>query len=59
MILPEREVESPAVAIMVREIVSCAVMVPVFDMLGDPDFWNRIIDDKVRFAASFSLDSRD
>ena len=59
LILPEREVESPAVAIMVREIVSCAVMVPVFDMLGDPDFWNRIIDDKVRFAASFSLDSRD
>ncbi|GAA5905254.1 Mdm1p [Sporobolomyces salmoneus] len=46
LILPEREMESPAVAIMVREIVACAVMLPVFDMLGDPDFWNRIIDDK-------------
>ncbi|GAA6009459.1 hypothetical protein JCM11491_003565 [Sporobolomyces phaffii] len=46
LILPEREVDSPAVAIMTREIVSCAVMLPIFDMLGDPDFWNRIIDDK-------------
>ncbi|GAA5881406.1 hypothetical protein JCM16303_000166 [Sporobolomyces ruberrimus] len=46
LVLPEREMDSPAVAIMVREIVSCAVMLPVFDMLGDPDFWNRIIDDK-------------
>ncbi|GAA5932311.1 Mdm1p [Sporobolomyces koalae] len=46
LVLPEREMDSPAVAIMVREIVACAVMLPIFDMLGDPDFWNRIIDDK-------------
>lgn len=57
LILPEREIESPAVAIMVREIVSCAVMLPVFDMVGDPDFWNRIIDDKVsRLDLPIALD---
>lgn len=47
LVVPERELESPAVAVMVREIVSCAVLIPVFDMLGDSDFWNRIIDEKV------------
>ncbi|GAA6062804.1 hypothetical protein JCM10212_006165 [Sporobolomyces blumeae] len=50
LVLPEREVDSQAVAIMVREIVASAVMLPIFDMLGDPDFWNRIIDDKAGSA---------
>ncbi|GAA6001982.1 hypothetical protein JCM10207_003023 [Rhodosporidiobolus poonsookiae] len=50
LILPERELDSPAVRVMVREIVSCAVMLPIFDMLGDPDFYNRIIDDKAGAA---------
>ncbi|KAL1742025.1 PXA domain-containing protein [Schizophyllum fasciatum] len=43
-ILPETEAESHALVIVVREIVSCAVLYPVMDMLADPDFWNRIID---------------
>ncbi|CEQ41403.1 SPOSA6832_03111, partial [Sporobolomyces salmonicolor] len=50
LIVPERELDSPAVKVMVREIVACAVMLPIFDMLGDPDFWNRIIDDKAGSA---------
>lgn len=40
--------DSPAVSVLVREVVACAVMLPVFDMLSDPDFYNRTIDDKVR-----------
>ena len=47
LILPEHEVESAAVKTIVREIVACAVLLPVIEMLSDPDFWNRMIDDKV------------
>ncbi|GAA5943128.1 hypothetical protein JCM10213_006220 [Rhodosporidiobolus nylandii] len=50
LIIPDRELDSPAVRIMVRELVSCTVMLPIFDMLGDPDFYNRIIDDKAGAA---------
>lgn len=48
LVVPEREMDSPAVSVLVREVVACAVMLPVFDMLSDPDFYNRTIDDKVR-----------
>ncbi|KAI1793120.1 PhoX domain-containing protein [Ganoderma leucocontextum] len=43
-ILPEKEANSPAVKIVVREIVACSVLHPVMEMLSDPDFWNRMID---------------
>ncbi|EIW64125.1 uncharacterized protein TRAVEDRAFT_158064 [Trametes versicolor FP-101664 SS1] len=43
-ILPEKEAGSRAVKIVVREIVACSVMYPIMDMLSDPDFWNRMID---------------
>ncbi|TRM66235.1 PXA domain-containing protein [Schizophyllum amplum] len=43
-ILPETEAESHALALVVREIVSCSVLHPVMEMLSDPDFWNRTID---------------
>lgn len=48
LIMPEREAESTAVRIMAREIVACAVILPVIELLSDPDFWNKIIDEKVR-----------
>ncbi|KAK4703178.1 sorting nexin-25, partial [Phenoliferia sp. Uapishka_3] len=50
IVMPEREVESGAVRIMAREIVACAVLLPVVEMLSDPDFWNRMIDDKAGAA---------
>ncbi|BGP30845.1 tRNA (guanine-N(7)-)-methyltransferase (tRNA(m7G46)-methyltransferase) [Rhodotorula toruloides] len=50
LVLPEREVDSPAVRIMVREIVACAVIFPIIEMLSDPDFANRLIDDKAGAA---------
>ncbi|KAH9947121.1 PXA domain-containing protein [Amylocystis lapponica] len=43
-ILPEKEAKSQAVKIVVREIVACSVLYPVMEMLADPDFWNRSID---------------
>jgi sorting nexin-25 len=46
LVMPEREVESRAVLIMTREIIACAVMVPIVDLLSDPDFWNRLIEQK-------------
>ncbi|TKA57510.1 hypothetical protein B0A53_00741 [Rhodotorula sp. CCFEE 5036] len=49
-ILPEQEYESEAVRIMVREVVACAVMIPILETLCDPDFWNRLIDDKAGAA---------
>ncbi|KDQ63238.1 hypothetical protein JAAARDRAFT_202719 [Jaapia argillacea MUCL 33604] len=43
-ILPEKEGRSKAVRIVVREIVACSVLYPIMDMLSDPDFWNKTID---------------
>jgi sorting nexin-25 len=43
-ILPEKEARSRAVHVAVREIVVCAVIYPVMEMLSDPDFWNKIVD---------------
>lgn len=45
-VLPSEEAASPAVFVMVREILACAVLYPVIDLLSDPDFWNRLIDVK-------------
>lgn len=46
-ILPERN-KSPIVEILAREVVTCAVLMPVVEMLADPDFWNRLLDEQVR-----------
>ncbi|KIK70642.1 hypothetical protein GYMLUDRAFT_32683 [Collybiopsis luxurians FD-317 M1] len=43
-VLPETENQSKALKIVVREIVACAVLYPVMEMVSDPDFWNRAID---------------
>lgn len=48
-ILPETETRSKALGIMAREIAACAVLYPVMDLISDPDFWNRTIDQVVRF----------
>jgi sorting nexin-25 len=48
-ILPEKESRSKAFKLVVREVVVCAVLQPVMDMVSDPDFWNRAIDQVVRY----------
>lgn len=45
--LPETEAKSQALKIVAREIASCSVLFPIMDMVADPDFWNRMIDDIV------------
>jgi sorting nexin-25 len=47
-VLPEPEAHSKVIKIVVREIVGCAVLYPVMDLVADPDFWNRAIDEVVR-----------
>ena len=47
-VMPEKEVGSKAVIVVAREILACVVMGPAMEMLSDPDFWNRLIDQAVR-----------
>ncbi|KAI9497423.1 PXA domain-containing protein [Zychaea mexicana] len=43
-VLNHKELDSGPVSVIVRELVSCAVLQPVMDMVADPDFWNQTID---------------
>ena len=47
LVLPEKEAKSKTVKTVVREIVVCAVLLPVVEMFSDPDFWNKTIDEVV------------
>lgn len=47
LVMKESEVGSGAVRILTRELVGRKVLTGVVDMLGDPDFWNKMIDEKV------------
>ena len=53
LLLPPKDANSRAVRIVVREIVACTVLAPITDLLSDPDFWNRAIDQLVRLCTSF------
>jgi len=50
LVMPEKEAKSRAVLVLVREIVACSVLHPVMNLLGDPDVWNQLIDNMVRFV---------
>ncbi|KAG0700658.1 PhoX domain-containing protein [Suillus ampliporus] len=43
-ILPEQEAHSKAMRIVMREILVCAVLYPIMDMVSNPDFWNQMIE---------------
>lgn len=43
-VLPPNEGGSRVVHIAAREIVTCVILAPIMEMLADPDFWNRMID---------------
>ncbi|KAG6817922.1 hypothetical protein H0H87_012390 [Tephrocybe sp. NHM501043] len=43
-ILPDVEAQSQVLKVVVREIAVCSVLQPVMDIISDPDFWNRSID---------------
>ncbi|KIL71534.1 hypothetical protein M378DRAFT_65168 [Amanita muscaria Koide BX008] len=50
LILPENAANSKALTIVVREVLVCAVLYPIMEMVSDPDFWNQSID-KIAGAA--------
>jgi sorting nexin-25 len=52
LLMPEKEVKSRAVLVLVREVVACAVLYPVVKMLADPDVWNQLIEHMVRESGS-------
>ncbi|KAI9266849.1 PXA domain-containing protein [Phascolomyces articulosus] len=43
-VLDKKELDSGPVSVIVRELVSCAVLQPVMNMIAEPDFWNQTID---------------
>ena len=47
LILPPKERKSKVIKLVVREIITCTVLFPVVEMISDPDFWNRMIDQVV------------
>ena len=44
MVLPSEMLTSLSVTILIREIVACAVLLPVFQLIVDPDFINQQIE---------------
>ena len=52
LLVPPCDLRSRAVRIVVREIVACAVFGPIVEMLSDPDFWNRVLDQTVSRACT-------
>jgi sorting nexin-25 len=43
-LLPAKVLNSRAVASIIREIVACAVLVPVLTLLSEPDTWNQLME---------------
>lgn len=43
-VLPENMLSSRSVSIIVREIVGCAVLFPILQLLSDPDTWNQLME---------------
>ncbi|KAJ4408765.1 tRNA (guanine-N(7)-)-methyltransferase (tRNA(m7G46)-methyltransferase) [Didymella pomorum] len=43
-VLPPSMMTSPAVNVLVKELVACAVLSPVMQMVADPDMWNQLME---------------
>lgn len=43
-LLPESLLNSRVVAVLVREILACAVLFPLVSILSDPDTWNQLME---------------
>lgn len=49
-IMPANMMTSLAVNVLIKEIVACAVLSPVMQMLADPDTWNQLMEGYVSFS---------
>jgi sorting nexin-25 len=43
-VLPENVIASRAVGVIINELVACAVLSPVMQLLSDPDTWNQVME---------------
>ncbi|CAL3968768.1 unnamed protein product [Diplocarpon coronariae] len=43
-LLPETVIASRAVGILINELVACAVLWPVMQLVSDPDTWNQVME---------------
>ncbi|KAJ5248696.1 hypothetical protein N7468_000147 [Penicillium chermesinum] len=44
LLFPESVVKSRIVSVLIREIIACAVLLPVMTALSDPDTWNQLME---------------
>lgn len=49
LILPANELKSRVVSRLVREILTCSVLLPLILLMSEPDFWNRSMETMVGF----------
>ena len=43
-VLPDTMLKSRTVSVLIKEIVSCAVLSPLLQLLSDPDTWNQLLE---------------
>ncbi|MCJ1475602.1 Intermediate filament protein [Lambiella insularis] len=43
-VLPENVIKSRAASVLIKEIVSCAMLGPIMQVLSDPDTWNQVME---------------
>ena len=51
-VLPESMIKSRAVSVLIKEIVACAILAPVMQILSDPDTWNQLMEVYVSYSRS-------
>ena len=56
-LLSDSMIKSKVVSVLIKEIVSCAVLAPVLQMLADPDTWNQLMEAYVWLAMSSAIPS--
>jgi sorting nexin-25 len=44
IVMPSNMTTSPAVNVLIKEIIACAILAPVMQMLSDPDTWNQLME---------------
>lgn len=47
-VLPDSTLNSRAVSTLIREMVACAVLCPILQLLSDPDTWNQLLENSGR-----------
>ena len=43
-VLPENIITSRAVAVLIKELFTCAVLSPIMQLMSDPDTWNQLME---------------